>query len=267
MAENEKFEADAINSNKLSIFLEKFNFNLDQMEKDLMQLEKEYFSLTPYYEKIFERLENMEFDARENRASLLSYRIKHLLGDVIKFHKNSGYNIDGFNHLFKSLRSVKTRLPDEIFSEDALKMIREKVKLEAARWIPSGLPQKSDLHKYLALENDGTHYLIAFKKKIWEKQVENKSRVKIQIKSLPGDNTFSFKSLPGNTEKQASLKLAVLIENEAGEKTGILTEKIEGVMIFSGKFLKKNTDYFPISDGGFAPYLTLKGMRYFIRKD
>ena len=256
-----------IDTEKFSKFYQKISSELEQLESDFLNLEKEYFAITPSYEKIFNRLEKIQKVASENEATLIHYRVKNLQREVAHFHKKSGYNLDAFHNIFKHLHALKSKLPDEIFSEPALKIIREKVKLEASRWIQDGLPKKSNLHKYMALINDDMHFLLPFKRKIWEKKVENKKRMRIQIKSLEGENIFSFQSLPGNDEDRVKEKIAILLETEKGSKFGILTDKIDGIMIFSEKFIAKKKDYFPVSDGNFTPYLTLKGIRYFIRED
>jgi len=248
-----------------SDFYQKISFELEQLESDLLNLEKEYFAITPVYEKLFNRLDNIKEITVKNHSTLLNFRIKNLQSELIRFHKNSGYNLNSFHSIFKHLHTIKNKLPDEIFSEPAIQIIKEKIKMEASKWIPDGLPGKSPLHKYLALVNDNTHYLIPFKRKLWEKTVENKLKVRIQIKSIPGENVFLFRSLPGNDQKTVNVKSAVLLESEVGVKFGILTDKIEGTMIFSEKFLKKKTDYFPISDEKFTPCLQFHGKRYFIR--
>lgn len=255
-----------INSEELGIFYEKIRTGLGELEKDLLFLEKQYFSLTPFYERLFNRLEKLLAEAKENNATLLKFRIKNLNYEIVRFYKKSGYNVENFHHLFRALTTIIHKLPDEVFSEPAVKIIQEKIKSEAAKWIGDGFSGKSPMHKYLAVENEDTHFLIPFKRKLWEKQVENKSRLKIQIKSIPGDNIFLFKRLPGNASNAPSQKMAVLMETEDNEKNGILTDKIDGIMIFSEKFLKKNMDYFPVGDSTFSPYLTLKGIRYFIRQ-
>jgi hypothetical protein len=256
-----------IDTKQFSDFYQKVSVEIGQLEADLFNLEKEYFAITPAYEKLFNRLEKIQEVTDENHATLLSYRIKNLNRELIRFHKNSGYNINAFHAIFKHIHAIKSKLPDEIFSEPALEIIKEKVKMEAAKWIPDGLPKKSPLHKYLALINDNTHYLIPFKRKLWEKPVENKRKVRIQIKSMTGENIFSFRCLPGNDQNTVKEKAAVLLESEKEAKFGILTDRVEGVMVFSEKFLKKKTDYFPVSEGKFTPCLNLHGKRYFIRDD
>lgn len=256
-----------IDTAKFNDFFQKISFELEQLEAGFLNLEKEYYAITPSYEKLFERLDKLLKITSENDSTLLNYRIKNLQRELVYFHKNSGYNIDAFHKIFKHLHALKGKLPDEIFSEPALQIIKEKVKSEAARWIPEGLPKKSDLHKYLAVKNDDMHFVIPLKRKLWEKQVENKKKMRIQIKSMEGANIFNFRSLPGNDEGRVKVKKAVLLESDNGKKFGILCDTVQGVMIFSDKFLKKKTDYFPVGDGNFTPYLTLQGNRYFIKRD
>ncbi|MDH4262139.1 MAG: hypothetical protein OEV78_03735 [Spirochaetia bacterium] len=259
------FEDNKIDTKKLSDFYQKVSIEIEQLEADLFSLEKEYFAITPVYEKLFNRIENIHDLTAENHATLLNFRIKNLQNEITRFHKNSGYNLNAFHSIFKHLHTIKNKLPDEIFSEPAYKIIKEKIRMEASKWIPDGLPGKSPLHKYLSLVNDDTYYLIPFKRKLWEKKVENKIKVRIQIKSIPDNNVFLFRCLPGNDQINVKEKLAVLLESENGIKFGILTDRIEGTMIFSEKFLKKKTDYFPVSDAKFTPYLHIHGKRYFIR--
>jgi len=262
MTENEK-----VYSKEFDDFYQAIRFELELLEGDFFKLEKEYFAITPVYDKIFNRLDRLQKASEENQASLIGYRIKNLRRQLKHFHKNSGYNLDAFSEIFKQLHTLKSKLPDEVFSEPALQVIKEKVKLEASKWISGGLPRKSPLHKHLALQNDGTCFLVPFRRKLWEKSVESAGRVRIQIKSAEGDKVFSFRALPGNVQSQTRFKQAILLESEKGVKFGILADKIEGVMIFSEKFLKKKTDYFPVGNGNFTPCLNLHGKRYFLRND
>jgi len=256
-----------IDTKKFNEFYDKISHEIGLLESDLFHLEKEFFSVTPAFDILFNRLEKIQKISMENNATLLNYRIKNLHNELRHFHKNSGYNLNAFHEIFRNLHLLKNKLPDEIFSGPALQLIREKVKMEASKWIAEGLPGKSPLRKFLALENDNSYYVIPFKKKLWEKRVKNKKKIRIQIKAMPGENTFSFRCLPGNDESRTREKTAILLESEKDIKFGILADVVEGVMIFSEKFLKKKTDYFPIGEGNFTRCLNLRGKRYFIRDD
>jgi hypothetical protein len=185
----------------------------------------------------------------------------------MNFHHTSGYNAEAFHILFGQLKSILNKLPDEIFSESAVKLIKEKIKNEARKWLPEGLPSRSTMRKFIALKNDDMTFLVPFKKKIWEKTVDNRKKLKIQIKSISGDNIFPFRTLLSSSQNpDKKQKLAVLLELENSNKLGILTDQIEGVLVFSKKFLKKHLEYFPVGDGNYKPFIQLKGKRYFMWK-
>lgn len=244
---------------------------LREIEHSFMELEKEYYKLSPHFEQITGELGELHELLKKHDAPAAARRILNLKYVIYDFQNKHGYNVDGFHELFKTIRLALEKLPSEIVIKNKFEELRS-ITSQSVDTIKSEIEalKRSKRHDlYLACEAEGLNFLTLITEKVWQKRIEAGHKIKIQIKSLPEPNLFSFQRIfstqPASKEKKE--QEAILLKLPSGDVRGILADNTEGALLISKKLIRQKTEYLHRGDNKYEPYLQMKGQRYFIRNE
>jgi len=244
--------------------------SLEKVNELYLNLEKEYYNLLPLYEKIQDEIVALRKIAAQNNMVNAEYKLKQLSRLCKRLQKNRGYHFDDFHSIFEALQRLKKQLPNEMQNSGNIERIKQKIEDGIREKLETNvLFNKQDADQVFAIvKNNDMRFLLSLKKIIWEKRVEAKGAVKIQINSLEKPNIFKFSQIPkGNNYNQIETKTAILLENRNGQTSGFLVDSYEGKVALTPRSLKKRTLFMHTGDNRYEPYLIIKGERHYIRTD
>jgi len=243
---------------------------LDTFETELIEIEKNYYHSAKRQDDIITKLNELHTLLEEKGVSTVSHKIKTLRDLVIYFRNKRGYNHDSFHKIYEYYHLTQNNIEKDLSESELLSTVRQNLSYKFHKIMEEKIKKEffgKVYQRYLFVKSNDLHFMIPVKKVLWEKVVPNKSKLKIQIKSMPLPNTFQFTHLPQYTIQNETLnKTAILFETNNGLKVGVLVDVVEKQAMFAATLVKRKTLYLHIGEDRYEPYLELQGNRYFLRE-
>ncbi|MDH5716118.1 MAG: hypothetical protein OEZ22_00600 [Spirochaetia bacterium] len=245
---------------------------IKDIEKELVELEKQFFSLIPSFENVELKLNDVLSLMLDHKCELVVKKIINLISMVRTLKQKRGYDMQIFQDIFSYLNKTTKSIPNEIVPSKLKEKLNKRILRKAQNILKEKILQnKLELNnavKYFMTKNGSMGFLIPYSEKIWSSIVPYKKNLKIKIKSLPEPNVFLFTELPGysENEKNPQNKTALLIKEKNGNIKAYIVDKIENTIILNPRLYEKKAEKFQISDKENKEYIKIKGERYFIRK-
>ena len=245
---------------------DKVDFELAQLEKDFLELEKNYFDVKPLFDGIENRIMYILEQMKGLKANSLGRRIANFRASFKKFKEKLAYDKEDFQLIFQLLRIIVREAPHEILSPRLYDKLKEKIKIELNPEV-EGQSAIKNAKSFLMVANGRQRFLIPYEKKLWLSLIKlTKGDVAIKIKKVEEPNVFNFIHLPGHDfGKAPEKKVAILVELEQ-KRSGFIVDELEGSIFLKPGLLKKKLQYFKLAENRFERYMMLRGERYFLRK-
>ena len=245
----------------------------EEIKSIFFKLEKVFFSLSPIYDALYIKLENLIKTLQKEKTPVLLGKIKELKKNIEDLWRERGYEPEIFQELYILLNKTQKSSASDILSAESLKnkifIFQYKAKNFLTPASKESVDASSQSKKFLMVFDDNTRFLIPFKEKVWQKKIERKAyrdQIKIQVEDDGSSGLYLFKSLMRSTRQKSPLeRYAVLVIDENGEKKGFLADHIEGMIYLNPRLFLNKIDYLRMGSYTKA-FIQLRGRRYFIEK-
>ena len=249
------------------------DWEFEEIKNIFFKLEKVFFSLSPIYDALYIKLENLIKILQKEKTPVLVGKIKELKKNIEDLWKERGYEPEIFQELYILLNKIQKSSASDIISAESLKnkilLFQYKAKNFLTHSSKEGIDTSSQSKKFLMVSDNRTRFLVPFKEKVWQKKLNRKAyrdQIKIQVEDDDLTGLYLFNSLiRASREKRSSERYAVLVIDENGEKKGFLADHIEGMIYLNPRLFLNKIDYLRMGSYTKA-FVYLRGQRYFIEK-
>ena len=163
----------------------KIQSNFQEIEDDLLSIEKLFFSIEPELDKVIQKIELCIVDLRNNNMFRLVKKMILLRNSLISFKSKRGYNPLLFQDMFEVIQKMLAMAPEEILGSQVVqKILNQSTKNNNKQKQYLSHNETTDVKKFLMVKYDNIGYLISIHDRIWERFVKvtpSSQHLKIKI--------------------------------------------------------------------------------------